>query len=297
MKKRILFSLIFIICFLLVSGTNAIPVRSDTSKDWPQPFLVITKRVTVAHDDPYIELLNEALSSMPILQLILDNATYWAQQNMNETQHWGISYDDMELIFAFLNAKYVDKFGLNASQYAAIYGTTFTNPIVKYAGFYFAIIDGRAMGHVLPMLITQVYPQEEDAYVDWNCTCFGGRITTPLETALDTAVNWSQYGINEIVHYFNSDIYHDLKYAFEWAYNDKYGMHWHEYYLLHNTTVYGPTLSYKGYYFEFTSGMPEAIAPNSQLITLLIISSVIGFGLVLLGLTLINFRRLRSEPL
>jgi hypothetical protein len=215
---------------------------------------------------------------------------------MNETQHWLQTDFDRDLVFWLLAAHYVDKYGMNASEYATAHNTTFANPVVKYLELYFLFLEYRDLGHVIPYLITHVHLQTEDPYVDWNCSDLEGPAAAPLGEALETAVAWAERGVEEIVHYFDADIYHSLTRRFDYAYEHKYGLDAFTYYRAYNTIFFEPVVAYDDHYFRFRKGMPDAATPPTlPHWTTLFILLVVSLGLGLLTITVADFLRLRPR--
>jgi hypothetical protein len=283
-----------LVCLMAIPGIHQASAGARIMGDWPVGVALLTNRVDVQEEDPFVEYSSTTLIFAPLLREILDNATYWAQQNMNETQHW-IDLLDRDQILFLLTTHYTGKYGMNASQYAATYNTTFANPVVKYGGFYFLFRDWRDLGHPIAFLITHVDLPAGDPYVDWNCTDLQGWAAVPFEAALQTAVAWAEHAVEEIVQYFAPDIYHSLTRRFDYAYEHKYGMTAHRYSHAYNTTFFEPIVAYHGYYFRFRDGVPcvagtPALPNGNGLFVLLAVS----IGLALLTVTVAGL--LRRHP-
>jgi len=250
----------------------------------------VVQRVILAPNDPFVVLEAEALATAPTLQYILDNATYWARANLNETYHWIIGNATYYQIKATLDQAYISKYGMTAFEYGQTHNVTFKVPVVSYAEFNFTI--SQPLGILL--IVQREYLGEGDPRLEWNGSILES--IAPLKHVLDVAVAWTQYHVYALFYYLDSLETRETIFAgFRDANEAKYGMqNWYQVALAHNSTQLDPVVAYAGYYFSFSFALPEN-PPSSSLWLILVIGAAAAAGLVLLTVTLFNWRRLRLE--
>lgn len=281
--------LIFLLLITASFGFHKGFVASGRLSEFPPPgFEINLHRVILQPADPYVEMQNASLNGLPVLKDILDEAVFWAKKNMNHTQYW-VSGEQLSQILVLLNELYVDKYGLTFLQYAEIYNTTFSGPVVDYGIYFFALAQPEGPA----MIIHKVTLQETDPYLDWNNTLLESILG--LKQALDTAMTWAQYNVSKILYHFEDpDDFETIRNALEQASHDKYGMSWYNVAQAHNSTLYDPVVAYGGYYFSFCWAFPEESPILFPWLIVLTVTIVL-IGIIILSVTLINFRHIRSE--
>jgi hypothetical protein len=265
--------------FVIARGLDEFP---------PPGFEIVVHRVVLQPEEPSIRIENATLTGLPVLKEILDEAVFWAQKSMNHTQHWVLGEQHSQIL-ELLNQLYIDKYGMTSYQYAETYNTTFSGPVVDYGIYFFALAQPEGPA----MIIHKVSLQETDPYLDWNNTLLESILG--LKQALDTAMAWAQYNVSKILYHFEDrDAFETIPNALEQASHDKYGMPWYDVAQAHNSTLYDPVVAYGGYYFSFGWAFPEEppiLFPGLIVLTV----TIVLIGIIILSITLLNFRRIRSE--
>ncbi len=269
--------------------------KSWESSGYPPGIPLMTRRVTLQPEDPYIVWAESTLNETPSLHQVLEDATFFAQRNVNESQHW-ILFGVISQAEQNVTQAYVSKYGMDSFQYAETYHTTYAEPVIAFGELYFAIyfdIDDAVGGFGGSMIIRCVQPEENDAYVQWNETPLGSDST--LKIALENAVGRLLLGVQEINYFFNWSIKDSIIEALYQAYQDKYGMDWWKYYKTYNSTLYDPVVAYDEYYFSFSWAYPDDSDIPSPWTTILIVAGLVAVGFTLMSITIVGFRRLRAE--
>lgn len=283
--------IVWFIIILTIGYTITYPgclVDADFTNFPPPGFEIDIHRIELQPNEPFVELENSSFTRAPVLEEILNDAVYWAQRNMNQTQHW-VPGEQLAIIFDIFNSAYIDKYGMTASQYAEAHNISRSDPVVKHSACFFAITQ--PVGS--KMIIWHVELGETDPFVEWNDSVLES--IQPLKEALDTAKAWAQHGVDEILYHFRT-AFEQIQRAFSQAYEEKYGMDWYPVAKAHNSTfAYGPVVRYEGDDFMFGWSFAESNLPPLPWVSLVIVIGVISIGFVLLGVTLVNVRRLRSE--
>jgi hypothetical protein len=237
-------------------------------------------------EDHFVTLNDTTYAEIPVLRNMLENATYWARRNMNQTHHW-IMGEDLYQILVTLNEAYQSKYGMNASHYAEVHNTTISDPVVAYEEFHFAI--ARPIG--TPMIIRHHFLEESDPYLNWNGSVLEG--IPALQDALEFAVAWADHNVHELLYYFEGSVFDNLTRSLDIASHDQYGMSWYYVVEAFNSSIIDPVVEYRGYFFSFSSVFPGGTPPPLQTLLIVTVTLLVGFGL--LGLTVLNWRRVHSD--
>jgi hypothetical protein len=242
----------------------------------------VVRRVVLNAEDHFILLDEETYDMAPALQLILDNATYWARRNMNETHHW-LGEGELDQIISILKEAYLEKYGMNASSYSELYNTTISDPVVEYEEFHFTI--ARYTG--VPMIITHLQLGENDLYLNWTGSYLAD--IPDLQDALEYALAWANYSVDKILYRFEPEVYGNIHRAFDLTSSRQLGGLWIDVVGFENSTLLYPIVVYKGHFFSFCSVFPGNTPPPLPVIIIVFVAVFVGFGL--LGITVVIKRK------
>lgn len=287
MRKQILTCNLFLFLILFSVSFQSQVIHNWDSETFP-PYGVekVVRRVVLKPEDHFVVLEANVYDAVPALQLILDNATYWAIRNINETHHW-MGLDEFFQIHAVLDEAYETKYGMNASSYAELYNTTIFYPVVQYDEFYYTI--ERPTG--ARMIITHLQLGENDPYLNWTGSYLAD--IPDLQDALEYALAWANYSVDKILYRFEPEVHVNITRAFDLTSSQQLGGLWIDVIGFENSTLRYPIVAYKGHFFSFCSIFPENTPPPLPVIIIVFIAVFVGFGL--LGITLLNLRHVRRD--
>ena len=286
-SRRTQLASIFVLLVILSITSFTYPILAKNSQVFPPPgFDRIVSRVELTAEDHFVTLDERTYDEIPALRSMLENATYWARQNMNQTRHW-IMGEDLYQILVTLTDAYQAKYGMNASHYAEVHNTTISDPVVAYEEFYFAI--ARPLGS--PMIVRHHLLEAGDPRLNWNGSVLEG--IPELQDALEFAVAWADHDVHELLYDFEGSVFDNLTRSLDIASHDQYGMSWNDVVETFNSSIIDPVVEYRGYFFSFSWAFPGSTPPPIPTLLIVTVALLVGFGL--LGVTVLNWRRVRSD--